>query len=52
MSRSRKGSKGIGAEYWSKRPISNKHGAIPGKETKRLTHRAERREAKKQAKGE
>lgn len=47
MSRTKKGKRPIGYEYWSKRPISNKHGAVPGKETKRQTHRAERRQAKK-----
>lgn len=47
MSRTQKGTKGIGAEYWSKRPGSNKCGSTPGKASKRLTHRAERREAKK-----
>lgn len=52
MSRSKKGSKGPGYEYWSKRPIANQHGAVPGKETKKRTHRLERIEAKKQIKRE
>jgi hypothetical protein len=50
MSRTNKGKRHTGYEYWSKRPISNKSGAVPGKETKRRTHRAERRQAKKQVK--
>ena len=49
MSRSIKGKKGIGYEYWSKRPLSNKHGASPGKETKVTTHKLERRVEKKKA---
>ena len=52
MSRSKKGSKGPGHEYWSKRPIANQHGAVPGKWTKKRTHRLERLEAKKQTKRE
>lgn len=43
MSRSKKGGKAPGYEYWSKRPVSNSHGAVPGKFTKRRTHKAERR---------
>jgi hypothetical protein len=49
VSRSIKGKKGIGYEYWSKRPLSNKHGAVPGKETKVTTHKLERRVEKKKA---
>lgn len=49
MSRSRKGEKSVGFEYWGKRPVSRNHGAKPGKTTKRLTHRLERIEGKKQA---
>jgi len=45
MSRSNKGKKGPGYEYWSRRP-GNKTGGIPGKETKK-THRLERLESKK-----
>ena len=41
MSRSVKGSKGPGYEYWSKRPGPPM--LSPGKGSKRLTHRAERR---------
>ncbi len=43
MSRSIKGSKGPGYEYWSKRPMA---GMKPGAETKRMTHKLERLEAK------
>lgn len=44
MSRSIKGSKGGGYEFWSRRPFSG-HGC--GREIKTLTHRAERRIAKR-----
>lgn len=44
MSRTRKGSKGPGYEYWSRRPLC---GEAPGKKTKRKTHRIERMEAKR-----
>lgn len=50
MSRTRKGKKGPGSEYWGKRPLSNKHGASPGKATKKLTHRLERLESKEKIK--
>jgi len=42
MSRTKKGSKEMGYEYWSARP-GNKGGGIPGKAAKRATHKAERR---------
>lgn len=42
MSRTRKGTKPPGFEYWSKRP-ANKGGATVGRFTKRRTHRLERR---------
>lgn len=45
MSRSKKGKKGPGYEYWTARP-GNKHGALPGAFTKKRTHRWERAEAK------
>lgn len=45
MSRTMKGSKGPGYEYWSARP-GNRHGAYPGKSSKKLTHKAERRAGK------
>jgi len=53
MSRTKKGKKAIGYEYWSKRPGSNKCGAVPGKETKKRTHRSERKQGKNEiTKGE
>lgn len=44
MSRTTKSTKGPGAEYWQSR--LHRHGEIPGRETKTLTHRKERREGK------
>lgn len=44
MSRTRKGTKGCGYEYWSRRPFA---GYSPGRDTKTLTHRIERRHAKR-----
>ncbi len=35
----------VGKEYWSRRP-GNRHGATPGKETKKRTHRIERAQGK------
>ena len=43
MSRTRRGSKGPGYDFWSRRPHS---GAGYGREVKKRTHRTERREAK------
>lgn len=40
MSRTIKGSKGPGYDYWGRRPGKS---TIPGSFAKRLTHRAERR---------
>lgn len=34
-----------GYQYWSARPGSNRWGCPPGRFSKRLTHRAERRQA-------
>ena len=48
MSRTKKGKKPMGYEYWSRRPGSNRHGSGPGPEAKRFTHRAERRQGKKE----
>lgn len=48
MSRTRKGKKAPGYEYWSKRPGSNKSGSGPGRIAKTRTHRLERLEGKKQ----
>ena len=39
MSKTIRGSKGAGFDYWGRRPCTGK----PGRFTKRLTHRAERR---------
>lgn len=44
MSRTKKGSKRPGHEYWSKRPNSM---SVPGRESKTRTHRLERIEDKK-----
>lgn len=46
MSRTKKGKKGCGYEYWGRRPIARNHGAVPGRWTKTRTHRLERLEAK------
>lgn len=46
MSRTFKGKKGVGYEYWSRRPC-NKNGGNPGKYTKKRTHKLERIENKK-----
>ena len=43
MSRSNKGSKGPGYEYWGKRPGS---GLPPGKGVKKVVHKLERLKAK------
>lgn len=45
MSRSRKGSKGVGYEYWGRR---QKKLTDPGKDTKIYTSRAERRKIKQE----
>lgn len=50
MSRTTKSSRPLHKEYWGKRPLSNTHGATPGRETKKLTHRLERNEAKEEVK--
>jgi hypothetical protein len=49
MSRTKKGAKGPGYEYWSKRPNSM---SAPGKISKKRTHRLERIESKKITKEE
>jgi hypothetical protein len=48
MSRTKKGSKGAGYEYWSKRPGPT----IPGKFAKTVTHKIERQQNKKLRKDE
>lgn len=45
MSRTNKGSKGAGFEYWGRRPTKYRY-ADPGKDTKRNTHRLERQAGK------
>lgn len=45
MSDTHKGSKGPGYEYWKSR--LDKGGELPGPFTKKLTHKKERRDAKK-----
>lgn len=47
MSRTKHGSKGPGHEYWGRRSAAAKSGRDPGPETKRATHRAERRQGKR-----
>lgn len=48
MSKTTKGGKGPGFEYWSARP-GNRAGGIPGRITKTNTHRTERRQGKDEA---
>lgn len=50
MSRTKKKRKAPGYEYWSRRPGSRNHGSEPGRHSKKLTHRLERLEAKKEIK--
>jgi hypothetical protein len=45
MSRTKKGAKGPGYEYWSHRPVKVKFPS-PGRETKAVTHRQERAAAR------
>lgn len=47
MSRTNRGSKPVGYDYWSARPC-NRGGGLVGKFTKTLTSRIERRIAKKE----
>lgn len=49
MSKTRRGGKGPGYEYWTARPF-NRNGGTPGKFHKRRTHKAERAIGKKEAK--
>lgn len=44
MSRSKKGSKAPGFEYWSRRPMS---GSTPSAQAKRICHGMERAEGRK-----
>ena len=48
MSRTNKGAKSAGYDYWSRRPYSTSYGYGP--DIKKLCHRAERRQNKKIAK--
>lgn len=50
MSRTNKGSKGPGFDYWKSRLRKYGWWEKPGPLTKRLTHRKERREGKKTVK--
>jgi hypothetical protein len=51
VTRTRKGSKGPGYEYWGRRShLSGQR--CPGPDTKRATHRAERRDDKKKEREE
>lgn len=47
MSRTKRGSKAVGYDYWSARPC-NRGGGLVGKFTKTLTSRIERRVAKRE----
>ena len=47
MSRTIKGKRGAGYEYWSRRP-HNKTGGLPGKLTKKKTKKTERQANKKE----
>ena len=49
MSRSKRGGKGAGFEYWSARPGNKAGGGHPGAETKLRTHRTERQQGKRDA---
>jgi hypothetical protein len=46
MSRTNKGKKAPGYEYWSRRPGSCKGGLSPGKVSKKRTHKTERQECR------
>ena len=50
MSRTKKGNKGSGYEYWKSR--LKRHGDQPGKKTKVVTHQRERAIAKRNLKKE
>lgn len=51
MSRTKKGRKAPGHEYWTARPF-NRCGQTPGPFAKHRTHKAERQQAKAKAKEE
>ena len=50
MSRTKKGKKQPGYDYWSKRPGTHKGGMDPGKSSKKLNSRLERIEGKEEIK--
>ena len=45
MSRTKRGGKAPGFEFWSARP-GNRHGNLMGRDAKRFTHSKERRDGK------
>lgn len=47
MSRTKRSTRPVGYEYWSKRPGSNNHGSPPGPASKKETHRKERAQSKR-----
>lgn len=51
MSRTKKGGKPQGYEFWSARP-GNKHGGGRGAYSKTKTHRVERQQGKEEIRGE
>ena len=51
MSRTKKGKKSPGDEYWTNRP-GNIGGGSPGPATKKRTHRIERRQGRKRTQQE
>lgn len=46
MSRTKRGRRPVGYEYWSRRPLSRRCGVSPGRPIKRLCHKIERAEGK------
>jgi hypothetical protein len=47
VSRTEKAKKAPGTEFWSRRPF-NKHGQLPGRFSKRRTHKAERAQGRQE----
>jgi hypothetical protein len=47
MSRTKKGSKPFGVEFWTARPF-NRHGSPTGAYAKKRTHKAERAQGKRE----
>lgn len=52
MSKTIRGAKGPGYEYWSRRPKGSGHGCPIGKKSKVITHQIERARSKKQLRRE